>query len=373
MAYLDANATQPLRPQARDAMLAMLGLHGNPSSVHTAGRAARRVLEDARDSIAALYGATAENLIFTSGGTEANNLGIQALGIQALGGARRVIVSAIEHDAVLQATASPTILPARPDGTADLTALEAMLADGIPSLVCLMLANNETGVIQPVARAAALCHRHGALLHVDAVQGGGRTPVSLDALHCDSLAISAHKLGGPIGIGALMIRDAALFQKSLITGGGQELGRRGGTQSALLAAGFAAAAQASRQDDLTGIAALRDRAEAAAMACGAQAIGATLDRLPNTTSLLLPGVTADQQVISLDVEGIQVSAGAACSSGKVSKSHVLLAMGLGDAAGQAIRVSLPWNVTPADIDAFIAAYQRMTERIHPLVQTPRRA
>jgi cysteine desulfurase len=244
-------------------------------------------------------------------------------------------------------------------------ALAALLSDGAPSLVCLMLANNETGVIQPVFEAAALCRRHGAILHVDAVQAAGRMAVSLQALGADSLAISSHKLGGPAGAGALLLASDAPFAAPLIAGGGQELGRRGGTPPVALFAGFAAAALASVDDDLGRVAGLRDIAERAALAAGAVVCGDPSRRLPNTTCIALPGVRSDAQVIAFDLERIAVSAGAACSSGKVAASHVLQAMGLGALAGQTIRVSLPWDVSLADVDAFAAAYPGVAARLRP--------
>ncbi len=339
MHYLDANATQGLRPAARAAILEALDVAGNPSSVHRAGRAARRILEDARETIAARFGGRPQDLVFTSGGTEAD-----ALAIHAMSAGRRLIISAIEHDAVRAAAAGAAIVPARADGIADMHALEALLRDGVPSLVCLMLANNETGVIQPVLQAASLSRRYGAVLHVDAVQAAGRMPLGLAALGAHSLAISSHKLGGPAGAGALLLAADAPFAAPLIAGGGQERGRRGGTPSVALIAGFAAAAHASEADDLGRVAGLRDIAERAALAAGAAVCGDPAHRLPNTTCLALPGVRSDAQVIAFDLEGIAVSAGAACSSGKVAISHVLHAMGLGTLAGQAIRVSLPWDV-----------------------------
>ena len=363
MHYLDANATQTLRPVARAAILAALDVTGNPSSVHQAGRAARRVLEDARDDIARHFGGRAKGLVFTSGGTEAD-----AVAIHALSHGQRIVISSIEHDAIRAATPHAVRLPVHPTGVADLDALARLLSDGVPSLVCLMLANNETGVVQPVQAAAALCRTHGAVLHVDAVQAAGRMPVNLSALGAHSLALSSHKLGGPAGIGALLLAEDAPFASPLIGGGGQERGRRGGTPPVALTAGFAAAATASATDDLPHIARLRDRAEAAAVACGAVVCGETANRLPNTTCLALPGVRADHQVIALDLERIAVSAGSACSSGKVAVSHVLLAMGLGSLAGQAIRVSLPWNATQADVDAFATVYPRVAGRLRqPLV------
>ncbi len=360
MHYLDANATQPLRPEARRAMLAALEVTGNPSSVHRAGRAVRRTIEDARESLAARFGCHPGSLVFTSGGTEAD-----ALAVHALSAGRRIVISPIEHDAVRAAASGAVVLPVDSSGVVDPDALSTVLSDGAPSLVCLMLANNETGVIQPADRVAAICRAHGALLHVDAVQAAGRMTVNLQALGAHSMAISSHKLGGPAGIGALLLSDDAPFAAPLIAGGGQERGRRGGTPATPLAAAFAAAAQAAADDDLVALAALRDAAEAAAVAAGAVVCGRIDHRLPNTTCLALPGVRADAQVIALDLEQVAVSAGAACSSGKVSASHVLTAMGLGSLASEAIRVSLPWDATRADVDAFAAAYARLVTRLRP--------
>lgn len=360
MHYLDANATQPLRPAAQDAVMAAFAAVGNPSSVHQPGRHARRIMEDAREALAAGFGGQPQDLVFTSGGTEAD-----AMAIHAMSRGRRLLISAIEHDAVRSAAAGAIVVPVHQDGAVNLAALEARLVDNEASLVCLMLANNETGVIQPVREAAAICRRHGALLHVDAIQATGRMPVHLGQLGAHSMAISAHKLGGPAGVGALLLAPNAPFAEALIGGGGQERGRRGGTPSVALIAGFAAAAEASQHDDLVRLAGLRDAAEQAAVACGAVVCGDPARRLPNTTCIALPGAAAGVQVIALDLEGIAISAGAACSSGKVQTSHVLQAMGLGALAEQAIRVSLPWNVTPAGIDAFAAAYKRVAGRLCP--------
>jgi cysteine desulfurase len=268
-------------------------------------------------------------------------------------------MGATEHDAVRAAAPRAEVLPVDRNGVADLVALERMLVDGPPALVCLMLANNETGTIQPVEEAAAICRQHDALLHVDAVQAAGRMPVDLTALGASSLALSSHKLGGPAGAGALLLAPG-LHLKPLIAGGGQERGRRGGTPALPVIAGFAAAASADR--DVSRLAWLRDAMERAAVAAGAIVCGGP-DRLPNTTCLALPGVRADAQVIALDLAGIQVSAGAACSSGKVTESHVLAAMGLGALAGQAIRVSLPWNTADDAVAAFATAYADMAARL----------
>ena len=354
MAYLDANASEPLRPEARAALLRGLDLAGNPSSIHAAGRAARQALEAARADLAAAYGAVPADVVFTSGGTEAN-----ALAIAGLGGGRRVIVGATEHDAVRAAAPDAAALPVDQDGVARLDALERVLAAGCPALVCLMLANNETGTIQPVAEAAAIARRHGALLHVDAVQAAGRIPVDMAALGASSLALSGHKLGGSKGAGALLLAPGQALP-ALIAGGGQERGRRGGTPALPAILALAAAARAAK--GAAPLRPLRDAIEDAARAQGALVLGGA-DRLPNTACLALPGAKSETQVIALDLAGVQCSAGAACSSGKVARSHVLDAMGLGDLAGQAIRVSLPWNAGWPEVEAFRTAYAGMAQRL----------
>ena len=354
--YLDANATEPLRPEAKAAVIAALEAGGNPSSVHAAGRAARRRLEEAREAVAIRFGARVQDVVFTGGGTEAN-----ALAVQGLGRGRRVLVGATEHPAVLAAAPGAEVIPVRPDGTADLTALEALLAGAGPALVCLMAANNETGVLHPLAEAAALCRAHGALLHVDAVQAAGRVALPEE---CDSLAISGHKLGGPPGAGALLLR-AGLDLPALIAGGGQERGRRGGTEPLPAIAGLAAAARAARPDALARLAGLRDRIEAGIAALAPEAIiaGAGAPRLPNTSCVILPGAAAETQVIALDLAGVRVSAGAACSSGKVGRSPVLAAMGFAELAGCGIRVSLPWDAAEDAPERFLGAWAAMRARL----------
>ena len=352
--YLDANATEPMRPEAIAAMAQVLALPGNPSSVHAEGRAARRVLEEAREAFAARFGARGRDVVFTSGGTEAN-----ALAIKGLTAGRRVLVGATEHPAVLAAAGSEAeMIPVLSDGTLDPGALEAALGAGGPALVAVMAANNETGVLHPIETIATLCRAHGALLHLDAVQMPGRMPLALGP--ADSMALSAHKLGGPKGVGALLLRPG-LDPAPLLTGGGQESGRRGGTEALPAIAGFAAAITCPRPE---GLAALRDAIEAGVKALAPEVIiaGASAPRLPNTTSLILPGVAAETQVIALDLAGVAVSAGAACSSGKVRQSHVLAAMGFGAEAACAIRVSLPWNAGAETVAQFLAAWGRMRER-----------
>lgn len=356
MIYLDANATEPLRPEARAAVLTAMDATGNPSSVHAAGRAARRILENAREALATRFDVMPQNLVFTSGGTEAD---VHA--IRALGAGRRIIAGATEHEAIRTAAPEAVTLPVDRNGVADLGTLERWLAEGTAVLVCLMLANNETGVIQPIVEAAALCRRYGALLHVDAVQAAGRMNVSFSALGAHSMAISSHKLGGPAGVGALLLAPEVAAIDPMIAGGGQERGRRGGTSPVATIAGFAAAA--TKAVGAASLEPLRDVIETAAVAEGAIVCGGAAARLGNTTCLALPGVRADSQVMLLDIEGIAVSAGAACSSGKVAPSHVLAAMGLGPLAGQAIRVSLPWNATVASVTAFKAAYPRMADQL----------
>ncbi|MGI4800111.1 MAG: cysteine desulfurase family protein [Janthinobacterium lividum] len=356
MIYLDANATEPLRPGARAAVIDALGLVGNPSSIHGPGRAARQMLESSRRVIGSRYGAPVGGVVFTSGGTEAD-----ALAVASLGWGRRVLIGATEHDAVRAASEQAEAVPVDRDGVIDLSALERSLMAGPPALVCVMLANNETGTVQPIVDVAALCRRFGALLHVDAVPAAGRMVVDLAALGADSLAVSGHKIGGPKGAGALLLADDGHLAP-LIAGGGQERGRRGGTPALPAIAGFAAAAQCPLPDLLP----LRDSAERAAVSAGAIVLGGS-NRLANTSCLALPGVRAETQVIALDLAGIAVSAGAACSSGKVSRSHVLDAMGCGTLAGEAIRVSLPWNATAEDVAAFEVAYRAMVTRLGRLV------
>lgn len=354
---LDANATEPLRPEASDALHHAARLDGNPSSPHRAGRLARALLESAREQVAGLFGGEADELVFTSGGTEANAQAVHAV-------ARRFLVGASEHECIHAALPGAGSIPVQADGRVRLDRLEQMLAQTPqPTLVCLMLANNETGVIHPIAEAARLCRRHDAWLHVDAVQAAGRIPLDLAALGADSLALSAHKLGGPKGAGALLLSGPRRGRLApLIAGGGQERGRRGGTPALPAIAGFAAAAAAA-VGDLAARAGrqrqLRGRIEQAAVAAGAVVCGGDAPRLPNTSCLALPGRRSEAQLIALDLAGYGVSAGSACSSGKVARSHVLEAMGLGTLAAQAIRVSLPWNVEADAVAGFIDAYIAM--------------
>ncbi len=355
MIYLDANATEPLRPEARDAAIAAMAA-ANPSSVHGPGRLARRILENAREFLGAQLCARPQDIIFTSGATEAN-----ALAIHALGTGRPILIGATEHDAIRAAAPAAVILPVLPSGPVDPEILAAELKAHPGALLCLMAANNETGVLHDVATAGRLCAQAGALLHVDAVQAAARAPQDWLALGAASFAISGHKAGGPMGAGALVLAPAYGENLSpLIKGGGQELGRRGGTPPLPAIAGMAAAFNAAANPDIS---AYRDRIAAFCESRGAILIGKTAPRLPNTLCLAYPDIRADTQLIGLDMAGLAVSAGSACSSGKVAQSHVLLAMGLGPLAGQAIRVSLPWNFEAKHVLAFNAAYAAMLDRV----------
>ncbi|MHB1218675.1 MAG: cysteine desulfurase family protein [Alphaproteobacteria bacterium] len=360
MAYLDHNATAPVKPAAAEAVRAALGARGNPSSVHGAGRAARRMVEDGRDAVAALVGARPERVVFTACGTEANNLALRGAG------RTRVLAGATEHPSVLKGAEDVATIPVRRDGRLDLAALDAMLMkDSTPALVSVMLANNETGVIHPVADAAAIAKRHGALIHCDASQAPGRIAFDMASLGADLLTLSAHKLGGPMGAGALVLAPGIEIE-SILRGGGQERRRRAGTENVPSIAGFGVAAALAKDDlhDAPRLARLRDLLEARLAAEGAVSFGADAPRLPNTSCLSMPGVASDTQVMDFDLAGFAVSAGAACSSGKVEPSHVLAAMGVPEAqARAAIRVSLGWSTTDAEVETFIGAWLALRRRL----------
>jgi cysteine desulfurase len=364
-AYLDWNATAKLRPEAQAAVTAALDVTGNPSSVHSAGRAARRLIEDARDRVAALVGVTSRDVVFTSGGTEANMLALAP----ALG--EVLLISAIEHPSVRSGGrfAAAEDIAVTVAGVVDLVALERQLAGRSRPLVSLMLANNETGVIQPVAAAAALVHAAGGLLHVDAVQGPGRIACDFKALGADLMTLSSHKIGGPQGVGALIRRDG-LTLDSQIKGGGQERGARAGTENVAGIAGFGAAAEAARQgwaEEAARMAALRDKLEAGIKAIAPKAIifGAEAARLPNTTLFSVSGMKAETAVIGFDLEGVAVSSGAACSSGKVAPSHVLAAMGVApELARGAIRVSLGYATSDDDVGTILKAWGKLSESLY---------
>jgi cysteine desulfurase len=359
--YLDHNASTPVRPEAAEAVASALASTGNPSSVHRHGRMARRLVEDARERVAALVGAKVAEVVFTSGGTEANALAVRGAG------RARVLVSAIEHVSVLDALETAEQIPVDTNGVVDLDTLEAMLAaDDVPALVSVMLANNETGVVQPVAAVAALARRYGALVHCDAVQAPGRIAVDMKELGVHLMSLSAHKIGGPAGTGALVVADEVPLA-AMVRGGGQERGRRAGTENVPGIAGFAAAAVAAAAvDDAERMARLRDRLERGVreLVPATRIFGVDAPRLPNTSCFSMPGVASETQVMALDLGGVAVSAGSACSSGKVAPSHVLRAMKVEDErAACAIRVSFGWTNVDQDVDRFLEVWGSLYARL----------
>ncbi len=367
--YLDWNATTPLRPEAREAMAAALELSGNPSSVHAEGRQARRLVEEARARVAGAVGVSPRNLVFTSGGTEANALALTP-GLRRGSGlpVQRLLVSAVEHASVLSGGRFPTEaiehVGVTRSGLLDLDRLRALLAGGAPALVSVMLANNETGAIQPVNEAAEIIHQAGGLLHVDAIQAFGKIPLDINALGADLITVSAHKIGGPKGVGALILADGVRGFEPVLRGGGQELGRRAGTENVAGIAGFGAAARAAMsalQRDAARLEALRSQLESGLRRTpGVIVFSGEAPRLPNTVLFTIPGLRAETAVIGFDLAGIAVSSGSACSSGKVQPSHVLEAMGFGPELAQgAVRLSLGWSTTSQDIDRCLEAWLKL--------------
>jgi cysteine desulfurase len=380
--YLDWNATAPLLPCVRDALLHAFDLSGNPSSVHKEGRAARMAVESARRNVANLVGAQASHVVFTSGATEAANLVLTPdykMGRSALR-IGRLYVSAIEHPAVREggrfSKDNVTEIAVTSDGVLDLDALKKLLEDhdkttGLP-MVAVMLVNNETGIVQPVAEAARLVHAAGGLMVVDAVQAAGRLPIDIQALDADFLFVSSHKIGGPKGVGALVTRGEAMMPKALIHGGGQEKGHRSGTENTTAIIGFGAAV-AFVIDELVernaAIATLRERLETGMRKAAVDVIihGAEVERVANTTFFTLPSLKAETGQIAFDIEGIALSAGSACSSGKVGESHVLTAMGKDPKQG-GLRISLGVSTSEAEIDQALAAFEKIASRRKPAGQ-----
>jgi cysteine desulfurase len=371
--YLDWNATTPLRPEARQAMSAAWEVAGNPSSVHAEGRQARRLVEDARAAVSAAVGARPQDVVFTSGGTEANALALTP-GLR--GGAgeplRRLLVSAIEHTSVLSGgrflpEAIGTI-QVNGSGLIDIDHLRRLLSVGQPALVSVMLANNETGALQPVGEVADIVHEAGGLLHVDAIQALGKIPFDIKVMKADLVTLSAHKIGGPKGVGALVLAEDAQGLEPLLRGGGQELGRRAGTENVAGIAAFGAAvraAMASLEGDAARLRGLRDRLEAGLKQTPDMIVfSEEVPRLPNTTLFTVPGLKAETAVIGFDLGGIAVSSGSACSSGKVQPSHVLEAMGVGKELAQgAVRLSLGWSTTETDIDLALQAWRKLSDAL----------
>jgi cysteine desulfurase len=364
-AYFDWNATAPLREEARAAMGAALAFTGNASSVHAEGRAVRRLIEKAREQVAQLLCAGAKNVIFTSGATEANMLALTpTLEIAGRKEPRdRLFVSAIEHPSVRGGGRFPResieTLPVTGNGVVDLAALSLAVKKAARPLVSVMLANNETGVVQPIAQIAEIVHAASGVLHVDAVQGTGKIDCDISALGADLVSVSSHKLGGPQGAGALVRRGDIHVGEPLMKGGGQERGQRAGTENVAAIAGFGAAAAAATRTDTERVAAMRDRLEQGLrrVTPDVQIFGDRETRLPNTTLFAVPGVKAETAIIAFDLNGIAVSSGSACSSGKVQPSEVLAAMGVDAALARgAVRASIGNSTTEAQIDRFVETW-----------------
>jgi cysteine desulfurase len=364
MTYLDYNATAPMRPQVRQAMLSAMGQVGNPSSVHGYGRSARKLVEDARGSLAKFVGASPAEIVLTASATEANHLALQGVSFQ---GAQpmRLLVSAVEHASLLKQPCGVECLAVTADGVVDLLALEELLAarPDQPTLISVMLANNETGIVQPIAEVVALAKRYGALVHSDVVQGVGRMAVDFAELGVDLMTLGFHKCGGPLGVGALVVRSGVPLRPYLY-GGGHEQGRRAGTHNIAAIAGMGALVDVLldtgpaewQQQRL-----LQQRLESGLSALmDVTVIGDAAPRLGNISGLTQPKLPAQQQLIQLDLAGIAVSSGSACSSGKVIDSHVLRAMNMAEPLRQnAIRVSWGWGTSPADIDHFLDGYHQL--------------
>jgi cysteine desulfurase len=371
--YLDWNATTPLRPEARQAMAAAWDMAGNPSSVHAEGRQARRLVEDARTAVATAISARPQDVVFASGGTEANAMALTP-GLRRAAGwpVQRLLVSAIEHTSVLSGGRFPadaiTAIKVSGVGSVDLDHLRTLLADGPPALVSVMLANNETGAIQPVAEVADIVHGAGGLLHVDAIQAFGKIPFDVKSIQADLVTLSAHKIGGSKGVGALVLAEDVQGLEPLLRGGGQELGRRAGTENVAGIAAFGAAvraAMASLEEDTARLQGLRNRLEKGLRQTpGMIVFSEGTPRLPNTTLFTVDGLKAETAVIGFDLGGIAVSSGSACSSGKVQPSHVLAAMGVARELAQgAVRLSLGWSTTEADIDLALQAWRKLADAL----------
>jgi cysteine desulfurase len=378
--YLDHNAITPVRPEAEAAVLRALRAFGNPSSVHAAGREARALLDEARAQVAAALGVHPRDLVFTSGATESAMLAIRGALGAAPAGRTALVVTAVEHPCVLDLahalgrSGTPVrVVPVDRRGVVDLDAFSRAMGPDV-ALACCMLANNETGVLQPVAEAADLAHGAGALLFCDAVQAAGKIPVSLPALRADLAAVTAQKFGGPRGAGALWIAPGVRLAP--VAGGHQERGRRAGTENLPGAAGMGAAlaaAVASLPEEVARLRRLRDRLEAGLLAAipGSRVNGAGAERLPNTLSILLPGSDGEALLMALDLEGICASAGAACTSGSTTPSHVLSAMGLSvDEARATLRLSLGWSSTGADVDHALRAMPPAVARLRDALSAP---
>jgi cysteine desulfurase len=371
--YLDWNATTPLRPEAKAAMIAAWELSGNPSSVHAEGRQARRLVEQARAAVADAVGAVPRNVVFTSGGTEANTLALSPALRTGLGAPlQRLLISAVEHPSVMAGGRfAPEVvskIAVTRSGVVDLSDLRTRLAAGPPALVSIMAANNETGALQPIHEAAQIIHEAGGLLQVDAIQALGKIPLDIKEIGADLLTLSGHKIGGPKGVGALVVAEGAASVEPLLRGGGQERGHRAGTENVDGIAGFGAAVKAAMEAlaaDRPRLEALRGRLEAGLRQTqGAIIFAENAPRLPNTTLFTVPGLRAETAVIGFDLEGVAVSSGSACSSGKVQPSHVLEAMGFDPNLAQgAVRLSLGWSTAETEVDSALEAWRKLARTL----------
>lgn len=364
--YLDYNATAPIRPQVVKAMAAAQERPLNPSSVHSFGRQAKRLIDEARQKILESVGAEGYNLVFTGSGTEANNLALSGLWLEASG----LYVSSVEHSSILNVKSEALKIGVDETGLINLANLKELLhkpqATSHKPLVSIQLANNETGIIQPIAEIARVVHAGGGMLHIDAVQGLGKIPLDISTLNADMITLSAHKIGGPQGVGALLFKPGIEIKPQMM-GGGQELGLRAGTQNVAGIVGFGVAVEAvaEMQNKFRHIKILRDRMEAEIKKISPDSVvvGEGVERLPNTSCITMPNVKNETQLIHFDLNNIAVSAGAACSSGKVTISHVLLAMGMEKSQAEtAIRISLGMETTQAEIDRFISAWGGLYKR-----------
>ena len=377
-AYLDYNATAPIRPTVADAVARALMLPGNPSSIHAEGRAARAALEAARAEVAALVGARPEQVVFTSGGTEAANAVLSGdLRRRGLPAPTRLLHTATEHPCVAAGHRFPEaaveLLPVTREGIIDLAALESRLAALTDETVLLSVhaANNETGAVQPLSEVVALARTHGrTLVHSDAVQAVGKVPLDMAALDLDALTLSGHKFAAPKGVGALVLAEGVSLESAFLRGGGQERRQRCGTECLPAIVGMGEAARAARaalDGESARLTDLRDRIEAGVRALAPDAVifAAGAPRLPNTLNFSVPGLDAPASVIALDLAGVAVSSGSACSSGKVARSATLAAMGVdADLAGGALRVSLGWNTVDADAACFLDAFERVVQTLY---------
>jgi cysteine desulfurase len=356
--YLDYNATAPVWPDVIEGVTEAMKVCGNASSVHELGRKVSSLVEEAREKIASLVNAHPSQVIFTSGGTEANNLALS----QGRGGC--VILASIEHDSILKAHARAKLINVGSDGIICIDHMQSLLAESSAgSIISVMLANNETGVLQPIEHVSAMGRERGALVHCDVIQAVGKIDVNWETLDVDMMSLSAHKLGGPQGIGALIVDEELDFLPCL-KGGGQERNRRAGTENVPGIVGFGIAADLVRENktQMDNTVQLRETMEnkLRSIIPEINIHGSSVERLPNTSCFSMPGVEAITQLVALDLDGVMVSAGSACSSGKVTTSHVLKAMGLSNSeASSAIRVSLGWGSKLEDVDAFLSTWQNL--------------